>query len=849
MRLSEDEKTWSLLKTSRDASSIKMPKEVQDIAKPILERLQVLREPKLEPYVEPEGEGNVILRSFHEARVPITPGTTEPDFLLFGLDDETKVYREQLESIKKSRGKNIFGRKLIFAHTGAGKTKFCTELLSVEYGFFFSFIGSEKVKPGSQDLELVMNDVASKIANKSFRERRCLAATALHCMFLARVLIFHTLYSRNEISTPLDWLLVQMYPIHFLGERQNMDVFAYLTTAMLSQFLDVGNLLVFERLSDPVITACKDLIKSPKCCWNVVFDEAQYLTGIMKNEFLTTDVSLRSGLLDETVPNTTPSLSMPSHSSSHDGFVTSGVDASPMQSVSSTGLRSSLSPVLVTSQGIFDRVISCGTGLSEEDIKKSALSGVDTDAVTDLQGFPRLLGPDDVKEFLKRVLGQSQTGCEDTLDFAASWLTGRPRFMIWFLKFLARCSSPLSRESVENFVVETCAPTEARNKAFVGFVAMSGLKRLPEVCRIEEIEVIRHALFEFVLYGKNTSIVEDMAVVEQGIATLGLKGELRDPQARQAKFVEPLMAESIRQCMATGQNYAVSRLVYASRNQSAAGFQFEEVVTLALANSDIFNANKSLLKLHPVETLTSSLTGVATSAAAPSNMDGFLKHVMNGRWKLPLSHFGQLLSKSGSDQHDLAWLRYWCGRATSSPNTSSSSSSSSSGSSSSSSKPAPKRSEVMGTPCLLPSSNMGPDIAFALSYAGVENDVTVANDSEILFVFIQCKFQDASANFTEAAQTVDPSQFYAIRKGNEQGNRPNYHTEVGKQMDELLKDVPVLRIVLCYPRGFSKLEKVQLKKRGPFNDVLLLWDKDVVEGRHLLPEHVTDLLQSIKNAE
>ncbi len=797
---------WEEFKVSSDAPSIKMPKELQDIAKPILERLEVLREVKLETYPEFNGEGNGIKKRFHKAKVPLVPGTDEPDFLFFGLDANEKLYSAQIKSL--SSGRNAFGTKLILAHTGAGKTRFCVELLSTEYGFYFSSPERDAPKPGSHDLEQVMNSVASRIAKISYAERRNLAIIALHCMFLARALIFLALYQRKKISCPLDWLLVQMYPALFLGE---WDVFAYLSIAKLSHFLDTRNFEAFTTSAITAIEACKSLVHSPK--WNVVFDESQRLKDTMKDAFLSTT----SKFVSTIVPST-----LPSSSSSNDGSL------KPEEGAVQPGyndLRSAFSPVLRTSQNVFDRVICCGTGLTAEDFRRSerrskSSSGVDSDANPDLEGFPRLLSPDDVKNFLKRVLIAEQESqsdfVDDTIDFAASWLTGRPHFTVWFLKFLARSSLPLSRESVERFAIETRTPTLGPKRGSVGYVAMKGLERLQEVRKIEQIEVIRHALFEFVLYGENTeSIVQNMAVVEEGIATLGLKGELEDPQKRQARFMEPLMAESIRQCMVL-KEYDITRLVYASGNQSSAGFQFEEVVALALANLDIFNAKKSLMKLHPLEELSFSLLTDApsgnkkpedfvssrTRSSTPSTkntssiVDRFLDHVMSGKWQLPLSQFGHLLSRSGSAQRDLAWLRNWCGRAKSSPNASSSSSSSSS----SSLKPAPKRSEVIDTPCLLPSRNMGPDIAFVLNHAEV--------DSEILFVFIQCKYQDGNANFTGAAQTVDPSQFYAIREGANHGKRPQNHAHVGKEMDELLEDVPVLRKALsmmCFYFGIRIL--------------------------------------------
>lgn len=479
------------------------------------------------------------------AEIPAIPGSlNEPCWLLYGIGDGSMVSEARVERLKS---RNVNDTVVLFAPSGAGKTRLCMELLWRHYGLFIGVkTGSDK-NPGST----AMYDIAREIEETLQRNpekyewaslltddrpspladtlRRDLAIFATNCVLAAYLAIFKALGGANSIDAS-DWLLVQMYPSHFLGK----DRFAMLAKALFNECRELLNLELL-RTADETGNSLNHLI---------VIDEANLLSKFCIERFVT-------------------------------------MNESPTRS--SLGRRSLISPILAAIRSAMGRSpIISGTGLSLVEVYRSfetAISSVSTFERNCFSDFPRM-SFDEVGALLGRVLNLT----ERERIRASRWLEGRPRFTTDFLHLRlnhmrgTNGEATSFDETLKKYISLMTVGASRYNT--LARTPRQALERLKEITQSQQsLEPDRNlrttallALF-LIEYGVEDIILEDAL----GLVECGLAFPRPDRSGMKACVVpEPLLLEAGRQSRTEG--FLNVQVTVAASSASMMANNFEYVV-------------------------------------------------------------------------------------------------------------------------------------------------------------------------------------------------------------------------------------------------------------------------------
>ena len=151
-----------------------------------------------------------------------TPETERPSLLLYGLEDndthkEKAVYK-YIDLISKKRPGALYGT------SGAGKTRSVLEYLSHNFGLYLAACGEQKayanagVDPGSSDLYYVFEHLKAVTSREESEKNLKTVADRMKVIIFVRHVIFVGVSNiLGGDLTPYEWLLLQLYPLHFFG--------------------------------------------------------------------------------------------------------------------------------------------------------------------------------------------------------------------------------------------------------------------------------------------------------------------------------------------------------------------------------------------------------------------------------------------------------------------------------------------------------------------------------------------------------------------------------------------------------------------------------------------------------
>jgi hypothetical protein len=293
---------------------------------------------------------------------------------------------------RPSKGRALDKRKLmvLFAPSGAGKTRKVFEMLHDEFGLYLVCKSELDKNFGS----LALLDVVGKVTSirsdidwsviiteetkskPSVYARRDAVHELVDCVVLSYVEVFKawsTWLSQNHpdaVLQPKHWLFAQLFPSLAFGD----DIFASLAKELA------------QTCTRPLPSSLQSSYKK----WPVVVDEAQLLHNLLQNQFLAW---------------LTPDASR---------------------------TRSLLSPVCEEVTKLVSRTILVATGFSMMQAWDDFSSGVESTSPNPDPLFAdfELLSEDEVARFLRRSLN---TDSQDVVS-VAKWLAGRPRFVNTFVK-------------------------------------------------------------------------------------------------------------------------------------------------------------------------------------------------------------------------------------------------------------------------------------------------------------------------------------------------------------------------------------------------------------------------------
>jgi len=322
-----------------------------------------------------------------EVQIPSVPGSSppKPSLLLFDLENKANKGTDGYDYIHNSQQVAPIA---LYGTSGAGKTRTIFEYLSHNYGFYLNPGADHLFNPGSQDVIALLNlweqmvqpipsgkGISSKEKAKVGAANIALVVKPLQALIELRKAVF------NHINAMLDgnltchqWLLVQLFPEHFLGT----DVFQDLFLELKDKKFDY------------------DWIDSHKIEMSCFLDEAQGLLKRMGNFFCSSN----------------------------------GEEERSAYYACLQGLTK------LQSFKIIHYPCFSGTGMSLEDYKAQMASLLNKPQLKEHQFFfarLKTMNSGDVTEYLKKFLDLHSVG-KDLVEHVGKWLTGRPRWAATFIE-------------------------------------------------------------------------------------------------------------------------------------------------------------------------------------------------------------------------------------------------------------------------------------------------------------------------------------------------------------------------------------------------------------------------------
>jgi hypothetical protein len=368
------------------------------------------RRPKLEMF---EPVHNAVLGPLlkQDAGIPSVPGTNHPSMLLHGLGDEAHKTTEAYKHIATAKDADITA---LYATSGAGKTRSLLEYLSHNFGVYL-VVDTDR-NPGSQDMCALLSSLHDRLlkvrhsqdSKEASIDNLCTVKNCLATLLYIRQCVFDYVNDKLVASTgggdgltPLEWLLLQLYPEDFLGE----DVFLF----MLKSCLKRANL---TSISDDIYDETNRTSRGAVCV-----DEAQLLLHMLPG-FFVSSTRFQHGVTKRSAY----------------WAVAKGLRVLARK-------REAPFPVL------------CGTSLSFDALRTETWGGT---MAKERTGVPvkatchRLPRFDvaEVKAYLCQILdladmddGDEEGKAKVVLEHVARWLVGRPRWTATFLSIYLTCTS------------------------------------------------------------------------------------------------------------------------------------------------------------------------------------------------------------------------------------------------------------------------------------------------------------------------------------------------------------------------------------------------------------------------
>ena len=177
---------------------------------------------------QPEEQSQLgpLLRTDHT--IPCIPGSDppQPSLLLHKLGE---LEHSKSESYAYIENHKYIGPTAFYGTSGAGKTRSLLEYLSHNKGLYFVPLETiPENEPGSQDLGLVFDDLRplrgneTDIARTNDENLGIVRDRLMVVLYIRYAVHQHVVKLLNRDISAKEWLLMQLYPKHFLG---GLDIF------------------------------------------------------------------------------------------------------------------------------------------------------------------------------------------------------------------------------------------------------------------------------------------------------------------------------------------------------------------------------------------------------------------------------------------------------------------------------------------------------------------------------------------------------------------------------------------------------------------------------------------------
>eukprot|EP00797_Seminavis_robusta_P025847 Sro459_g147210.1 n/a (328) ;mRNA; f:4910-5893 len=171
----------------------------------------------------------------NDVEIPLIPGTTgseaKPTLLLYDLANDQHKEKDVYKYIEKNRKKSV---TVLYGTSGAGKTRSALEYLSLNKGIYLTATTRNNRDSGSEDLDVDMvlgglptlsrfndDDETKKAKAKGNLQRVLLKLRAI--LYIRKAI--HDRLERVGSLSPLNWLLVQLYPTYFFECDIFLDIY------------------------------------------------------------------------------------------------------------------------------------------------------------------------------------------------------------------------------------------------------------------------------------------------------------------------------------------------------------------------------------------------------------------------------------------------------------------------------------------------------------------------------------------------------------------------------------------------------------------------------------------------
>ena len=490
---------------------------------------------------------NALLMMKEGATIPIIPEKdidNQPMLLLWGLGNIDKDEIEKTDAYKYiDKNKHLYPRAF-YATSGAGKTRRIFEYLSVNYGLYFLGQGGG-LNWGSDDLG---ECYAKGIEKNSSKQNYDIVTCNIQVLVYVRCLLFEKITAKlGKKPTPYQWLLLQLFPVHFFG----WDVFNDLSESCITEGrVSLRPTVVLDELTSRA--ALKSLkYDTHKLHKSIFVDEAQYL--------------------------------LEQHGT--DGYFLSEIN----EDTERTGFSAVLKAFFHSKSVLGAYPLFSGTGISIEDVEDAFKS-----SMAKLPGmklpesfFHRFdqFGPAEIEQYMENFIDLTDIS-KPVKTHVFKWLQGRPRWTAGFIEsYLTRVHKQIdfgtrvrldnnnNSNKEKNFVqaldryLSNMTESDSRRRSWPpddGKILDMGKKRtaishfrkfMNAKCSLEQSRrSMEHRIFQYTTTGKAMPIRKDVShTIEFGLAQLTvdegkrLIGHINEPiivQAGISLFTLELMAEN-----------------------------------------------------------------------------------------------------------------------------------------------------------------------------------------------------------------------------------------------------------------------------------------------------------------
>jgi len=339
----------------------------------------------------------------HAAAFSAVPGTPADPSAPYLLAYELGVAPAEQVRADRLLVANAQNPTIVFAKSGAGKSRLLMTLLARTLGWLFVYRGPSSKNVGSQDMTAIKEAVERQIGTRKDEggsvECRNIAVRGFKCLLVARAVVLDAWTRAKGKPTAEQWLWAQLHP-QLLVPGQ--DIFRALAVKL------------FEREPLEFPTGLIEIVPEFDG-YPVVYDEAQDLAKALAGTFETTQAkrSSRRSLLS-------PALEAVRACTSRGGAILAGTNLSMLEATRST------------SSGV-------------------AAFGQDKLLFEDVPDFAAA----DVKRMLERLTNLDGESADD-VKAACTWLSGRARFTTSFIEFFVAQPALGLKDALQRFV-DMCA--------------------------------------------------------------------------------------------------------------------------------------------------------------------------------------------------------------------------------------------------------------------------------------------------------------------------------------------------------------------------------------------------------